>query len=62
MWRITKLIYPRVRGGIVPVSVTHTIVEVDIEPTIETIVGVTADKREAAPQIPVFVLFFFTQD
>ena len=40
----------RVRGGDVPVAITHPVVEVDVERTaIRAVTSVPADKGEAAP-------------
>ena len=40
----------RVSGGDVPVAIPHPVVEVDVERTvIGTVVGIPADKGEAAP-------------
>ena len=43
------------RSGDVPVAIARSVVEVDIERTvIRSVVRVTANKREAAPQVPVY--------
>lgn len=40
----------RVRSPVVPIAIRHSVVEVDVERSaIRTVVGVAADKGEAAP-------------